>query len=47
MEVQVEVGNRVVGVDGEEEGYDDVGVAAGVCTDLHKFDNLLKIIFNE
>ena len=36
---QVEVGNKVVGVDGEEEHYDDEGVAWDVCTDPHKFDN--------
>ena len=42
---QVVVGNKVVEVDGEEEHYDDEGVACDVCTDLHKFDNLLKLIF--
>ena len=45
MDEQFGEGNMVVGVDGEEEHYDDEGVACDVCTDLHKFDNLLKLIF--
>ena len=45
VDEQFGVGNMVVGVDGEEEHYDDEGEAWDVCTDLHKFDNLLKLIF--